>query len=311
MGRQISFSDENVKKNPFDFPKVKLAKGETARLTVVENPYTEYVHTIQKPILDESGNVVYQTKEKKDGTEYQVPKLTFVSNPICLGDPDVLDAEGIDPENCPVCARAAEGERGFQPKRRFAMHVIRTNTKPGGFEPNGTGYQLLIWAFTDQNYNKLNELRKDFPLKDHDLKLGPCEDAVFQKADLNAAGNTAVDDDTRAKIFNDKTKAEDPTVFCGTRKSKARIEEDLAQVDAVWAKANKEEDNGPSVTSAAALSEGLGNLLKDDEDTANGVPTTSAEPITDLDGLTGGSEKPAAAKSSSEATSLDDILNDL
>ena len=53
MGKQLSFTEENVKKNPFDYPKLKLAKGETARLTVVENPYSEWVHNIQKPLLDE------------------------------------------------------------------------------------------------------------------------------------------------------------------------------------------------------------------------------------------------------------------
>lgn len=299
MGRRLDFSEENIKKNPFDYPKLKLAKGETARLTVVESPVVEYVHTIQKPILDEAGQVVYQTKERKDGTEYQVPKLTFVSNPICLGDEEVLDTDGIDPKNCPVCERAANGERGFYPKRRFAMHVIRTNTKPGTFEPNGTGYQLVVWAFTDVIYGKLVSIGKEFPLSQNDLKLGPCEDAVFQKADLSNANGTVVDEETRKLIYNDSTVAEKLEIFCGQKKSIDRINEDLAQVDAQWARAEGNEES-ESVTQVADLGSGISALLEDDAPAKQEAPAPAKE------------EAPAAAPAAEDkpkpATDFDDLF---
>lgn len=314
-GFRLSFSEDNVKKNPFDFPKLKLAKGETARLTIVEDPVSEYVHSIQKPILDDAtGALVMTTKEKKDGTEYQVEKLTFVSNPICLGDREVLDAEGLDPENCPVCKRASEGGRGYYPKRRFAMHVIRTNTKPGTFDPNGTGQQLLIWAFTDLIFNKLVEINNEFGLADHDLKLGPCTDANFQKADLSAARDTVVDADARKNVFNDTTKAEDATIFCGNRKSRARIEEDLAQVDAVYDRAKGVEESA-ALHTTESLSKGLSAIISDDEDTANGVPTVSAEevaPASSLDDLPAAKEeKKAEPAAKGGGTDLDDLFNNL
>jgi hypothetical protein len=320
MSTQLSFSEENVKKNPFDYPKLKLAKGETALLTIVEDPYSEYVHNIQKPILDERNNVLYKTAERKDGTEYQVPKLTFVSNPICLGNRDVLDADGIDPENCPVCARAAAGGKGYFPKRRFAMHVIRTNTRPGKFDPTEPyGGQLIIWAFTDLIFSKLFGFQKQWGLKDHDLQLGPCTDENFQKAELQVAPSTAVDQKTRDAIFDEKNRSEDPTVFCGNRKTKARIEDDLKVVDDVWALSNGE-DNSAATSSTKSLNEGIGALL---DDTQN-VPTTKAaddvdaegwakstEPVESFDNIPEKAETKAPAKAAAASGSIDDILDSL
>jgi hypothetical protein len=321
MGTQLSFTEENVKKNPFDYPKLKLAKGETALLTVVEDPYSEYVHSIQKPLLSERGDVLYRTAERKDGTEYSVPKLSFVSNPICLGDREVLDEDGIDPENCPICARAAAGGKGYVPKRRFAMHVIRTNTRPGKFEPTEPyGGQLIIWAFTDTIFNKLFGFQKQWGLKDHDLQLGPCTDADFQKAELQVAPNTAVDEATRAAIFAEKNRSEDPTVFCGNRKTKARILDDLAVVDAEWAKANGE-DSGAAVSSTQSLNEGINALLEDSNDDTKdaegwsktaqeeGKPAESTEPITSFDDLPAAKE--TKAKPVSATADIDDILDNL
>lgn len=324
MGKQIAFTEENVKKNPFDYPKLKLAKGESARLTIVESPFSEWVHSIQKPMLDESNNVMYKTQERRDGTEYQVPKLTFVSNPLCLGEDDALEADGSDPANCPICARAVAGGKGFFPKRRFAMHVIRTATRPGSNSPmEPFSGSLIIWAFTDNVFSNITAIGKEFGLKDHDLILGPCEDATFQKAKLNAAGGTAVDSATRAAIYDKKNQAEDPTVFCGTRKNKARILDDLAIVDAVWELAGGEDNSAP-VTSAKSLNEGIGALLDeltDDEGWAKEAPkaekvekpAATPEPVTSFDDLPAKSEAPkAAAKAPApEAGSIDDILDNL
>jgi hypothetical protein len=328
MGKQLSFTEENVKKNAFDYPKLKLAKGETALLTVVENPYSEYVHSVQKPILDQATNkVLYETKEKKDKTEYQVPKLSFVSNPICLGDEDVLAEDGLDPVNCPVCAKAAAGEGNhWKPKRRFAMHVIRTNTTPGTFDANGTGGQLLIWAFTDVIFNKLYTLQKQWGLDTHDLQLGPCTDPGFQKADLNIAPGTAVDEAQRALLFAEKNRSTDPTVFCGNRKTKARIEDDLKIVDAEWARAAGTESDGLPVTTVASLSEGISSLLdeknpKDEQGWSVSGPEATqtaketATPVASFDALPDtapAAEKPAAPASKPAAdTSLDSILDSL
>lgn len=283
MANQISFTEENVKKNAFDFPKLKLAKGERARLTIVESPYVEYVHNIQKPILNEDGTVQYKTQERKNGTEYTVPKLAFVSNPICLGTTSVLDENGLDPDNCPVCARAARGEKGYFPKRRFAMHVIRTNTKPNSFDPlTPPSRQLIIWAFTDNVFAKIVEYQKQWGLNKHDLQLGPCEDATFQKAELNIAPDVAVTPAEIAEYFAKENQASDPTVFCGNKKTRKFIEEDLAIVDETWARAKGEDDSLPT-SSGASLTDGIKGLL--DEDTTTGVPSESVSPVTSFDDL--------------------------
>lgn len=329
MSSQVTFTEENVKKNAYDFPKLKLTQGERALLTVVENPYMEYVHQIEKPVLDEAGNIAMITKTRfKDQTQYETEKLQFVSNPICLGTKSVLEEKGIDPDNCPACARAAGGEKGFYPKRKFAVHVIKTNTKPNSFDPTQPlSSSLFIWAFTDTIFSQLVDFQKRWGLKTHDLNLGPCEDPQFQRAKLNIDSGTVLDEKARAAIFAPENRAEDPTVFCGTRKTKERLLEDLAQIDDVRNKANKvnPEAGAAKVSTTAALSEGLGALL--DEDTSTGAETVSTpEPAGDLDSLfsdpktdaDGWAVDPedqktadeAAAKPSADAE-LDDLLSGL
>lgn len=330
MASPITFTEDNVKKNALDFPKVKLALNERARLSIVENPIVEYYHQIQKPVLDDNNQVVMKTVEKKDGTEYTTPKLSWVSTVICLGTESVLADKGIDPDNCPVCKRAADGQKGFFPKRRFIVHVIKTNTKPGSFEPtkNSDGSlstQVLIWSFTETIFNKLVEFQTGFGLTKHDINYGPCTDADFQKAEVNIAPDTALDEAARKNIFTEDSKAPDPSAFAGMRKTKERLEDDLAIVDEAWAKSKGGEvDQGSSVTSAAALSEGLASLL-DEDDTTSGA-TTVTEPVADLDSLVEGTtvekdaegwakEAPAeskpAAESSSKELNVEDILNSL
>ncbi len=331
MANPITFTEEHVKKNARDYPKVSLAMGERALLTVVENPVLEYQHQIQKPVLDEQNNIVMQTKDKKDGTQYQTPKLAWVSTVICLGDPDKLQKDGIDPDACPACARAADGQKGFFPKRRFLVHVIKTATKPGSWEPTrnadkSVNTQVLAWSFTDVIFNKLVEYQSGFGLKTHDIYYGPRTNPGFDTADVNIAPNTVLDEAARANIFTDDSKCEDLSVFAGFRKNKARMEDDLAIVDEAFAKANgTEASTGAKVTSTAALSEGIASLL--DDDTTSGA-TTVSEPVADLDSLVGGSttvteekwadkapEEEPAAKAAPEPSGkeldVDDILANL
>lgn len=309
MGIQLTFTDDNVKKNAFDFPKIKLANNETALLTVVESPWSEYVHNLQKPVLDSDNQVIMLTKDKKDGTQYQVPKTAWVSNPICLGNPEVLQKDGIDPDNCPACARAAAGERGFQPKRRFAVHVIRTATRAGSFDPlDPPSHQLFIWAFSDNIFDKLVNFNSKFGLTKTALELGPCTDANFQKAELGVANRMVIDQATIDAVFAEKNRAEDPTVFCGSRKTKQRVEDDLAIIDAEWAK-SRGDVKSVAVTTTESLSAGLDALIKDEDDTVTGATTVkSVEPVTSFDGLEPKQKAPVAAP---QQLSTDDLLDGL
>lgn len=317
MGLQLSFTSDNVKKNPYDYPKLKLANGERALLTIVQNPFTEYVHNLQKPVLDDQNQVVMSTKERADGTEYQVPKLTFVSNPICLGDAEVLEEDGIDPANCPMCLRAVE-DKYMRPKRRFAMHVIRTNTRPNSFDPvEPASHSLVIWAFTDNIFGKLASYQEKWGLDKHDLELGPCTDATFQKADLNVSPKTVLTDEIKAAVFSEKNRAEDPTVFCGMRKSRAAIDADLAAIDAQWAKAEGKTDaDSEAIRSTESLSSGIDALLSDEPKAetpkAEAAPAAEGEKSLSLDDLPAAKkEEPAKAAPAPAGDSLDDILNGL
>jgi hypothetical protein len=151
MGKVIDFDEANVIKKgggDYDFPKLKLtAKGDIARILLLESPTYEWVHTLNHPVI-EDGIPVMQTKQTRRGEDYQVNKMAFVSRPICQGDDGILEEKGLDPKNCAVCAYAEENpDRMKAPERRFAMHVIKYNTKKNGDIITPFGVQVLVWAF--------------------------------------------------------------------------------------------------------------------------------------------------------------------
>src|SRR5215471_13557343 len=207
-------------------------KGEHARLAVTPTdltwspdgaslvlaPWFEWVHRIEKP--EEKDGVPLQkqvTVRGRDGatTSKMVWSTTWVSSPICLGDKVRLrENKGIDVENCPVCAKAKEfpefvAHGAFAPaKVRYAIPVMKYATHPGGWivaEP--FSMTLMVWAFTEGRFNRLDDLRKKLidrgqladpsvpsgsgqrpvGMGDVDLMLGPCEDQHMQKYNIDVA----------------------------------------------------------------------------------------------------------------------------
>ncbi|MGA9606980.1 MAG: hypothetical protein WBR21_08150, partial [Rouxiella badensis] len=97
--------------------------GEVARFMIAahENKHLnqEWVHTIRAPVL-EHGIPVMVDKKRKDGSVFgQDYSTRFVGKRLCLGDPDVLEDKGMDPNMCPACAAAKRGVRDMRPERRY------------------------------------------------------------------------------------------------------------------------------------------------------------------------------------------------
>lgn len=186
---KVGFNSENKSSSPFDFPKLSLGQGEKARIVCIEpEPEMQYVHTLRQPAIKD-GEAVYEDKTFK-GKTTRVMVYDFMARYICLGSPTVIDKEGYDKKQCPLCAASEEHDTFDRPARRFAMHVVKYKTTPGGFkvqEPFGA--ELLVWSFTDRVFNSLVDITEEHgDLRKKDLMLGPCENKQFQKFDINIGG---------------------------------------------------------------------------------------------------------------------------
>ena len=304
MGR-VEFTNENKKStNNYEYPKLKLAQGEKARIVVgLEAPVMEYVHTLRKPQLM-NGVPDMETLKRKDGTEYQAYKKAFIGNPICLGREEVLEDKGSDPQNCPMCALAAENsEYTDPPKRRYAMHVMRYRTK-GNTADIQTPFsvELLVWSFTQTVFNKLTDIRNDIEggdLRKHDLILGPCTNANFQQFDITPSLKKAewMASKENGAIFLETWKENqipDLTIAVGSVKQRSWIEQDVETIRDAWREVKAAESGGSSTS------------LDDDLSTILDKETT---PKTDEDGWA--LPESDDADESEETSADDDILNQL
>lgn len=285
---RIDFDDKHViQKTNYDFPKLKLKKGEFARVALLESPSFEWTHRLQKHTLQDGKPVTF-TGERRNGTTFTDYQKTFLSNPLCLGDLDVLSEQGSDPGNCPICALAKEGELAEAPKRRFAVNLIRYRTKPGG-QQLMTPYSVdwMIWQFTEARFNKMVQFKNEWgDLRKHDLLLGPCEaPEQFQKYDIQITQKAEwLEDDEKKQrtlaTFNEN-KMDDLAAACGSRKERRWIEQDIEEVREAWAQVQAAEGRLASPIAAAPqkpLTDQLAGLMDDLGATETSTTTTTDEP---------------------------------
>lgn len=331
---RVEFSEENVKKNDYDYPKFKLdKKNEVARIAILESPVAEFVHNIRKPKLV-GGIPEKEIKSRRDGSQYEDYKYEFVSRPICLGDYGVLEQDGSDPDKCPICAEAKKSDRFSAPQRRFALHVVKYETKANTTEvkePFGASTQ--VWSFTDKVFSKLYGFKKEgYDLRKHDLLL-KCENPAFAGYEITPAmkgewlANEERKDYIKALMQKDNL-APDLSIFCGSKKSEKSIEYDIRAVNEAWDIAtgvrsvSATDSAMSSVGSSLALTDSLDDLLGSEDKDADGwaLPgtehaseKTAPQPATSFDDLTGGDSlaSSVASSDSSEDDGFEDLLKNL
>lgn len=294
---RLSFASTNViKKSNFDYPKFKLKKGETARISIQEDPNVEYVHTLRTPKIVNGVPQMHEAENRRQ-EKYKTHTMDFVSRPICLGDIEVLNEQGLDPKNCPVCAAHKEDPKSFDaPQRRFALHVVRYKTKPGSVNIAAPySVDIEVWSFTDRIFAKLVEFKEEWDeqggLLEHDIIVGPCENETFQKFDLRVSPTTAgyLKNDETAKFTKEALEAnqiEDLSIACGMTKESRFLVQDIGSIKEKWAEVrayeareNGEEQEVPAKASST-ITEDLSSILddEDEEETVKASPVKSEEP---------------------------------
>jgi hypothetical protein len=318
---RVEFVEDNIKKNDYDYPKFKLEKkGETARVAILEAPVAEFVHNLRKPKLV-GGLPQKETKTRKNGEQYQDYVYEFVSRPICLGDYGVLSEDGSDPDHCPICAEAKRSDRFYAPQRRFALHVVKYDTKPNSTEVKEPfGASTLVYSFTDKVFSKLFEFKQQgYDLRKHDL-IFKAENPAFAGYDIMPSMDAAwlATDERKnyiAGLMSKDNLAPDLAIFCGSKKSEKQIDYDIKAINEAWAIATGVQSVSAADASLSnvgaggtSLQEGLADLLNSnssDKD-ADGWAIESPEPAASLADL-GLGDDAGTASSPSSSTSDDDI----
>lgn len=264
---QIDWTPEFRRTTTLEFDRLKLKVGERARIVCLEKPTFTWVHTMRAPkVVD--GRASQIVKKRKDGSEYVDWDMDFIGRPQCIGDHGIIDDEGLDTKNCPVCKAAKESEELQTPERRFAMNVIKYNTRSDGTPVEPFGCSSLVWTYTEGIFNKLSDIVKEYGgLVGKDLILGPCQvPEAFQKFDISVgAKNLWETSDDVKKIVVDTHKnnrIEELEAACG-RKVEARwLKEDIEKIKKRWRTAHGETaPNRTEKADVAILKGEMDNLL--------------------------------------------------
>lgn len=264
---QIDWKPEFKRTTTQEFDRLKLKLNEKARIVLLEKPTFTWVHTLRAPkIVDGRANKV--VKRRKDGTEYADWDMDFIGRPQCLGDHATIAEDGLDAKNCPICARAKESDETAAPERRFAINVIRYNTKADGSLVNPFGCTSLVWTFTENGFNKLLDIsQENGEILGRDLVLGPCQPPeAFQKFDI-AVGAKSVwqDDDKKDTVLatHKNNRVEDLESACGRRVEPKWLRDDVDKIRNRWKVAQGEKGSpvGSEKAEVANLKGELDSLL--------------------------------------------------
>jgi hypothetical protein len=307
--------DENYKGDGADpFEKLRYTdNGEVARFMIAASPDPvtgepcrsiswEWVHTIRAPSL-EHGVPVMEPLKKKDGTVYGEKHSTrFVGQRLCLGDPDVLEDKGIDPNMCPGCAAAKRGVKDMRPERRYAVPIIRYETqgkKSDTVRTSPPSAKILVWVFSQKQFGLLaawkRQVRdlleispdvKDFALNLADVVL-VCEDSNFQRIRWSAAMRPAHRDPRVRELVKElwgnpenRPTPEQLRASCGRDNGYDFFAEDVDEAEAGWSQVEAYVPGGDP-TGSDPLSGGTGDLDAGLDDLLNDGPAPSAAAGTD------------------------------
>ena len=174
-------------------PKLTLEKDESARICVLDGAPTQtFVHQFRTLKVDPATGKVEEEKGAwPDGKEFVRPKTEYAGKFRCLGDPEVLDISGADPDKCPACKAHVENPNAVQAATpRFIVKVLKYATKNGSTTPvKPFSASLIVWDLTEKRFAEIYALYQEHGnLREKDLILGPCENKAFQKYNINIAG---------------------------------------------------------------------------------------------------------------------------
>jgi hypothetical protein len=177
---RISIAQDFKSRDTSRFPKLKLAIAEKSRIWMPEDPWMEWYHRIEAPMV-EHGEPVMEVKETRRGP-IETWKMEWIGNAFCIGEtgttenPGPLMLAGIDPDNCPACESAANKTGVAAPQQRFSANIVKYKVRGRGPSPydlsSPISAEVLIWGYTGRIHGSLHELQSEHgDLRRHDVKI--------------------------------------------------------------------------------------------------------------------------------------------
>lgn len=309
-----------AKTGRLDYPTLKLGKGEQARIVVMEqHPFTEFVHNIEAPILDDNGQPVMVTKNFGKNSSREVIDKSFVGRHRCFGRFEVLRDKGSDPEQCPTCKAARDGEGIEPPLQYFVAHVFRYATRPGTFTPQEPmSGQLLAWKINAKRWNELIDLcvehgadDKPRDIRSLDLTLGPCTNEGWQQYDIKAGAHCRWRKDKTSQAFVAEVyrnnKAEDLSPLIAPVVSLEQARDDIRAVQAKYDVMNGRVAPVASSAEEAHVGKAVDEILGD---VLGGEPADEQASSDELDDVLGGIGDGADADGETDDSQDDDTRSE-
>jgi hypothetical protein len=297
-------------KNPGEverFPKLKLDKGEKSRIWLPEEPWMEWYHRIEAPMI-EDGEIVMEVKDTKRGP-VEAMKMDWIGSAFCLGktgtpdDPGPLMLEGIDPGNCPVCESAASNTGVGGPQQRFATNVIKYKVRGRGQNPYDlaapVSAEVRVWAYTGRIHGTLYELGTEFgDLRKHDVKLeledGPRADDYQKMKLISVILEPAYKDPKVRQYVTDLWKDPDNRATdeqlrdacLGRDYARPVLLDMVRRAERQWRDSERGGSSGSSGGDSGAADAGFNGNLDAGIDSLLGGPAAGADPLADHPGGT-------------------------
>jgi hypothetical protein len=289
------------------FEKLELSTDEVARLIIpVDDADKVFVHTMEAPVVS-GGEIKMETKTRKDKSTYDVIATTFVGRRQCLGDPDIMKANGgIDEANCPMCAAAKDlGVPELIPEPRFALPVIRvTCTSKTSSEPQDPpGAKVLVLTLTIKQYSALqsnfDSIRElyDWP-SDHEVKpnnadiIVKCADGDWKRYEFQPPKRRCWQQGKNPEMFelirrlwgNAANRPTDEQLEAAIARPADRrwVEIDLEKVTSAWAEVRSIQRGGSGERRNQQPAETAGANVSAEADLAGAL-----DDLDDIDGLLG------------------------
>jgi hypothetical protein len=295
---------------PDKFPQVKLERGEGRRLWIPDEDiaWMELRHGLKAPVFAENGEPL-KTEKKVRGSMRTVYDMDegYIGSPICLGDPDVVRAEKLDPDGCPACAgvkrlldAGISDALDLRAMPRYAVPVVqyvtasKTDLTKLRTPPSA---DILIWALSQWSWEQVDGIRGQMAeilnLEDAAaVKLPMCDICVsnqngYQKIDniwpLRRAW--AHDSDFGRKVkavvqelwmtVENRPTDEQLQAACGRKADREYMDQDIRDAEERWHKAENYGKGGPADTSGGTY---LANGQKVDNLGA-GLDLLEGEPV--------------------------------
>lgn len=323
---KLSFSTDNVRGGDTKFPTVKLGSNEYWRVVIAEaEPTYEWVHTLRKPKLSPvTGRLQMKEITLKDGDKKQIPDMEFVGTPICLGSFDILEDRGVDADHCPVCKAAMDYPDYFSaPERRFAVHVLKYGTQPGGSKVlTPLNMETKVWRMSENRYAKIVQVIEEFggDAQKVDLVLGPCTNATYQNYEIAGSPNCAImqseENLKRAIETFQGSNAGDLSAYCGRKAERRFMEQDISEIVGRWQKAQGGGEAPAAPDFSGTLADSGSALLGGSTAVTPppAAPTVDLSALDDTVGTPAASEtpaqEPAAPAASTEAPATEEAPAD-